>query len=205
MSSSARQPGSKYALGNFALDRPRLPIGHWLIDLPDTLVNGTMRVHLWNAHVSATLRTSSTVVRLNLVALSSTDVMVLEVNASRASDGEPVPAPIPQWVAEPADSTWAGGEPKYVYNPKPSITTAGEVVRCEQVLLGGGSFTTAYQYKLDPRATQVRVFFAITGVLTTGSADAATALVTNALNSYLSCWQRMSPGGTPTTRHPSCR
>jgi alpha-L-fucosidase 2 len=174
-----RQPGSRFSLNNFVYDRPRLPIGYWIIDLPNgsPLVNASMRIELWDAQVTGIVNTVTTSIQFRLLALSTSDAFVLEINTISGT-------PPKDGMFHPliAASTWAKQEPKYAYNNLAVVTIVNQVIRWEQKLLGGGSFSTAYRI-IDSTGSipQQRIIWSISPVVGQRSPDVAMTSVINAM------------------------
>lgn len=156
-----RQPGANYTKNNFVLDRPRLPSGHFLLVFSGQTQHASMRLHLWDAEVTGTVNTtqgtnalqcatwhcrmycsSPGLVMFRAFANSRYDVadsMLVELNATGGEAGKTMW----QWVPEPADSTWARRDKKYVYNPPPQQSVVKSVNVTTQRHLSGNTHALA--------------------------------------------------------------
>ena len=76
-----RDGKSKLSMGNdFQFDRPRLPIGYFDLKLLGTKVlEGTMRLHLWDATVTGHVKTDRGSVTFKAFVHATHNVVVMEV------------------------------------------------------------------------------------------------------------------------------
>jgi hypothetical protein len=105
--------------GNFAIDQPRLPIGHFLLSFGAPLISGAARLQLWDAVLVLNVSTAAGGLSLRLwanAAWEAADVLVLETSGP-ASEGA---AWAITWAPEPGVSTWAGKG----YLPRPWMPSA---------------------------------------------------------------------------------
>lgn len=139
-----RQPGANYTTKNFVLDRPRLPSGHFLLNFSGQIQNASMRLHLWDAEVTGTVITTQGVGMFRVFANSRYDVadtMLIELNTTGGELGKTAW----QWIPEPADSTWAGRDKSYVFNPPPVQSVMKNINVTTQRHLSGKSHALAFQ------------------------------------------------------------
>ena len=139
----------KSGRGNFVCDRPRLPIGMFLVHFAaPTLESLSMRLSLYDAVLSGTATTA--LGRCDFKSFVNADYGTADASAIRfnCSGGERARI---EWAPSLANSTWAGSRcPGYVYNPKPK-TEAGpapggsyNITTTTQAHLSGTSHATAF-------------------------------------------------------------
>ena len=165
-------------IGNFALDQPRLPLGHLLIELDTPIIEATGRTILWDARSEISLTTLAgtqlTVAAWACAAWQDGDALVVEV---RAIGGGSLPRI--SYVPEPAVSTWAGGEKRYVFNPEPALasTVVGAGVTLNTTtqshLVGTAHATAVVDDASSPGARTL--FIATSAVLSSPAAASAAA------------------------------
>ena len=116
-----REPGANYSVkpDNFVYNRPRLPIGHFVLAPPTTsgpIVAGALRLSLHDAELRGTLTgadgVATEVALLANAAVEAADVLVLRLGSSSGGGGSG--GWHVSWVPSPADSTWAHNDPGYV-------------------------------------------------------------------------------------------
>jgi hypothetical protein len=107
-----REPGADYSVhpDNFVYNRPRLPIGHYVLAPPagTSIVAGSLRLSLHDAELRGTLTSAdgvaTEVVLLANAAVEAADVLALRLGGNAAAWQI-------SWVPSPADSTWAHNDP----------------------------------------------------------------------------------------------
>eukprot|EP00759_Apiculatamorpha_spiralis_P054671 PhF_6_TR7004/c0_g2_i1/m.10405 len=123
-----RTPDMSQYMGNFVFDQPRLPIGHFLADLPGTFISGHGRTTLSSGTTGVHVVTSNGTCFLEIFANAAyhgADVLAFQASANLIGNLNFVP--------EPADTTWS--DPKYVPNPSPMMTTSSPRPNQTQVLV----------------------------------------------------------------------
>ena len=160
---------SKYFLDNSVMDTPRMPGGVLRLEptstaAADQFVTGSARVHLYNASIAVQLRTASgNVLHLNIAALASRpEVVVLRGSAVATLSARTQRFYNPAaYDCSPTCRTVTCNQTCDAYHPNPvsscvngSFLLSGAVGLCEQELLAGGGFATAWQ-RLKPNTLLV--------------------------------------------------
>lgn len=136
-------------------DFPRLDIGRMRLFPAGKIVAGTMRVHLWNAELTATIKTDLGELQIRAVTLYDQMVHVIDVRSTeRTPDGQPSAW---RWEMKPGNPASPRAQVfpdkakaiQYVTNPNPKRFDIDGVSVCVQPLLAGGDYATAW---LDQRA-----------------------------------------------------
>jgi alpha-L-fucosidase 2 len=120
----------------------RLPIGTMTLKTTGTLQNGTMRLDLWNAEATGTLKTEKGEIKFRSFTHATDLVTVIELETSEGERGahfdfEPGLAVSARKVYRKEEIT------EDDKNPQPEIGKTGEVQWVKQTLKAGGEFTTA--------------------------------------------------------------
>jgi hypothetical protein len=89
--------------GDFVYDRPRLPIGHFIVQFSAPLTSASGRLGLWDAEAQYNVSTGGSAATTTLRIWASADheladALVLELGGTER--------PAVRWVAEPGDSFW---------------------------------------------------------------------------------------------------
>lgn len=132
-------------------DHCRLDVGRILLRPAGNVLNGSVRLNLWNAEVTADVRTNRGDLRLRILTLRDRMAHVLEVTSTEIDDtGNPLPW---RWEFEPgnpdsprAQILAAQNKPNldYTPNPDPVRTEVDGIPVCVQPLLAGGDYATAW-------------------------------------------------------------
>ena len=145
-----RMEGSQYAVGDSEFDRTQMPSGVFELQIngtdgrPASITTGTMRTHLANATITGVVQTT-TAGPLSFTAFvhARRHLFVFEL-AGAAVDAKRAEL---VFVPERAFASRGDGRPNKLYKNNPSaVCDRGS---CEQTLLAGGSFATAWA---SPRA-----------------------------------------------------
>ena len=131
-----------HAEGNFACDRPRLPIGYFLLSFTHEVVSFTQRLVLWDATAIGKVRTEGggkcEYAAFAAADYALADVLQLSLNCSGGEEA------VLAWVPQPAVSTWAQQCKPYVYNPDPTTSVQGGIATTTQMHLSGTSHAAAF-------------------------------------------------------------
>jgi hypothetical protein len=128
------------------ISRPRLPIGKFVLQLQGEILSAALKLDIFNAQVSGTVTTTAGNIMLN--AFVPTGEQVIHIDAA-GSGGEKNTAW--QWVPEKSITprlTYGRAKPElynYIYNPAPVIKDTAGYHICNQPLLNGGGYTTAWK------------------------------------------------------------
>lgn len=164
-----RPPNASYALGNFVVDRPRLPIGQLRLRFAGHIVAARLRLNLWDAELAGVVNTSVGAVRLRVLASAAhalADVMVVELAVLQGAER-------PRWIWMPslADSTWSFMK-GYVFNPPPQVMACALDrainVTVQRHLRGTSHATALLEHALDPGHSLL--YITISDVLNDGAA-----------------------------------
>lgn len=124
-------------LGEGRAGRTRLNPGSLSLHLVGTPLRSTLRLDLWNAEVTGEITTTAGVVRVRSFTHAERDVMVVELTPSGAEVGASW-----RFTPFPARAHW-GRAPRD--NPPPEPTQRGGGFACDQSLVAGGGYTTAWR------------------------------------------------------------
>ena len=127
--------------GRGCLHTPRLLTGHFALHPQGKILNGTMRLNLWNAETTARINTTRGSIELQ--ALVHADQMVMLVDV-KASEGEqnfrwewiPADAQSPRYLFSKTKESWFRVD-DYQLNPKPGLSI--------QKLNAGGETAVAWR------------------------------------------------------------
>ena len=124
----------------------RIPIGELVLKTVGTIEGGTMRLDLWNAEATGTVKTSKGEIKFRTFTHADQMVQVIEIDPT---DGE-----------KDCRFEWQPGlaaDPRKVYkkeaipekekSPEPQVTKSGNISLCTQPLLTGGEHATAWTEK----------------------------------------------------------
>jgi alpha-L-fucosidase 2 len=135
-----RAPGSHYSLNSALYDRPRLPVGYFLLTPLGNVTSGHIRHVLVGAQLKGYLETDAGRVDFLVFVHAEEQVVVATLNVTA---GEAVTLQFVPLLGASQVLPWA---PQYVPNPPPVVVgpDAGGVSTCTQSLLGGGDYATAW-------------------------------------------------------------
>jgi alpha-L-fucosidase 2 len=132
-------------------DHCRLDVGRVILRPAGRIVEGSVRQDLWNAEVTAEVKTERGVLRLRFLTPRGRTVQVYEVSSTEQDEaGKPLPW---QWEFHPgnpdsprAQIEAAQGKSRgdYQSNPAPVLTEFDGIAACVQPLLAGGDYATAW-------------------------------------------------------------
>lgn len=152
-----KAPDQKTSMGVKAanlLDFSRLDIGRMMLRPAGKILFVSLRQELWNAQVVGTITTDLCSIYFRALTPYNLMLNVIEVNSTEKKNNKPVSY---KWE-------WKAGNPisprvlakyeqyknSYELNPNPLIKEIGGVNVCEQSLLAGGDYATAwYEKKLS--------------------------------------------------------
>lgn len=131
--------------GRGCLHTPRLLTGHFALHPQGKILNGTMRLNLWNAETTARINTTQGTIELQ--ALVHADQMVMLVDV-KASEGEqnfrwewiPADAQSPRYLFSKTKESWFRVD-DYQLNPKPLVEPGLSI----QKLNAGGETAVAWR------------------------------------------------------------
>ena len=163
-----RMQGSPYAHGDryshsllitdSQVDRCRLETGHFELETAGIILNGTMRINLFDANVTGTLITTKGSVRFTTLTFSSEHLFLIDLEPE---DGETELSI--RYVAEQGVCNGRYQPEDYVKNPEPECSTVATSMReynvCQHRLLERGDYAEAYV--IDSTASRLRVFASI--------------------------------------------
>jgi hypothetical protein len=177
-------------------DYPRLDLGRMTLHLNEPILEGTMRLDLWQAELRAHIRTAGGTLELRAYTTREAMRHCIEIEAADELIGD--------WVFEPgrAESprVTIGFEParNEPANPEPVFRRIGEVEICQQALHAGGDYATAWQaHKPAPGRHRCLISTANEIPLSDRSAEVAAAAVAScgtaelkaALAAHRAWWQ----------------
>lgn len=137
------------------LNRGRLPIGHFVLRTRGRITGGSMRLELWNAEATGTIRTEAGRIEWRTL-VHARDMVILVDLEARGGESDATFSFVPEraesyrlsrLLASPASSltlseSFLAG---YAPNPPPRLVDLPEGARaCEQRLQAGGSTVTAW-------------------------------------------------------------
>ena len=130
--------------GGAIFARSRLPIGHFTLDTVGKIIGGDMRLHLYDAEATGTIKTDKGSIQFRCFV--HTDAMVLVVQA-KPSDGE---AGCrfkfhPEEAIAPRMNTRRRLKEGYVPNPPFVLSEVDGIGLCTQNLIRGGQTATAWR------------------------------------------------------------
>lgn len=132
-------------------DHPRLDLGRFVLHPAGKILGGTVRQDLWNAEVTAQIKTERGELRIRFFTPRTRMAQIYEVTSTETgASGKPLPW---RWEFRPgnpdsprAQIEAAQNKPKadYVSNPDPVLTEIDGTPVCVQPLLAGGDYATAW-------------------------------------------------------------
>ena len=136
--------------GTDLYDYSRLDIGRMLLRPGGKILSMDVRQDLWNAEVRGTITTDLGKIRFRAFTPYTRMLNVIEISSTETKNDEPVDYQW-EWKAgnpiSPRIHAKPGSGGNYVQNPKPLIKTIDGVDVCEQSLLAGGDYATAWEQK----------------------------------------------------------
>lgn len=141
--------------------RCRLLIGYFLLQSVGEIVDGEMRLDLWNAETTALIRTTKGEIRLRAYVASGNPYIVAEAEAFGGEDSvhwqfHPECTDSPRQIRARRTQN-AHLEKSYVSNPPSELSSDDGIGRCWQPLLDGGGTATAWRMIHDGRKTTLVV------------------------------------------------
>jgi len=125
--------------------KSRLPIGRFVLKTVGDWKKASMRINLWNAEATGSVLTTKGSLKWRNITHATSNVVVIEITAKDGEEGFQW-----QWIAEESISPRARFKPKpsgYTANPPYKLGTKNGISICEQTLLAGGQYTTAWKEK----------------------------------------------------------
>ncbi|RSM78985.1 Tat pathway signal sequence domain protein [Kibdelosporangium aridum] len=116
----------------------RLPVGKLLLTPKGTITGVDMRLELWNAELTGTIKTDQGDIAIRLFVHAETDLLCLEVHGDHTLVFEPAEALSPRTIREPPPAT-------FPRNPKPITKTERDMTVVVQPMVAGGQTATAYR------------------------------------------------------------
>ncbi len=163
-------------------DFPRLDIGRMTLRPAGRILDGTMRQDLWNAEITAAIKTDLGEIHLRLVTLRDRVVHLVEIRSTeKDASGQNAPW---RWEFLPgnADSPRAQVKPEqaaqqnYQSNPSPRLETVEGVAVCVQPLLAGGDYATAWLEEKSANGRSARLFISTANEVPAADRSAARAI-----------------------------
>ena len=132
--------------GNGLFNNPRLSTGHFALYPEGEILDGTMRLDLWNAETSARITTTKGSIELHAFVYADDMVMLV---STHTSDGEknfrwewiPAPSESPRFVFAKKEGNWIQLPEHYATNPAPEVKPGMSVQR----LQAGGETVVAWK------------------------------------------------------------
>lgn len=165
-----KAPQAKTSMGvpgaTVLFDYPRLDLGKMALRPAGKIKSGTMRLHLWNAELTASVSTDLGELQIRAVTLRDRMVQMIQVHSTeRTADGKPARWRwefLPGNPASPRAQVFPdkAAEVKYQTNPNPQVSqlpatsqdinSSDAIGSCVQPLLAGGDYATAWLEKPLP-------------------------------------------------------
>jgi len=147
----------------------RLPIGYLTLNLAGAITAVDWQLDLWNAELTGTVTTTQG--SLAFTALVHRTLLVT-MTPSAGEEGaswafQPLPSATTRTIRKP---------PEYVPNPAPTTGAADGVSYCEQAMLAGGGYTTAWQERRVGTQRHLVATVAYSFPAATSTADAVRAV-----------------------------
>lgn len=179
-------PNNKTSMGmpeTDLLDYSRLDIGRMVLRPQGKIISASIRQHLYDAEIVGVIKTTEG--ELTFRALTTYDKMlnIIEVSSTEKEEykwewkaGNPNS---PRYLSNPTRFE----DSNYKFNPKPIIKKEGEVSICEQRLLAGGDYATAWQEQKESKSAST-LFLSIANEIPAAgqSAKVATSTVKEAIS-----------------------
>jgi len=167
--------------GTNLYDYSRLDIGRMLLRPAGKILSMDVRQDLWNAEVRGTITTDFGEISFRAFTPYTRMLNVVEVRSTETKDNKPVDYQW-QWKAgnpiSPRVLTRLGSsdDKKYVRNPKPVIKKIDGIDVCEQSLLAGGDYATAW--KESKGSSQSTLYLSIANEIPAANRSAKVAVTT---------------------------
>lgn len=135
--------------GSGCLNTPRLLTGHFVLRPQGRILNGTMRLDLWNAETTAHINTTQGTIELRALVHANQMVILVDVKASEGElgfkwDWVPADAQSPRYLFSKTKASWFNID-DYDLNPAPEVKQGLSV----QKLNAGGETAVAWKKKTD--------------------------------------------------------
>lgn len=146
-----RMESGKHAIpGRVIPNQSRLPIGYFALKTMGKLKDCDLRLNLWDAEITGTIRTDSGGIDLTAIMHSRKDLLVVRATPTDRERGFSI-----HWHPEEAFCPRIKGKrqggrsyiDEYIGSPLPVITNDGDVILCIQDLIAEGQTTTAWTVK----------------------------------------------------------
>lgn len=128
--------------------RSRLLIGHFLLRPEGEIISGDMRLDLWNAETTATVRTTAGEIHLRAYVAATAPLIVVEATPSAgesvAWEFVPSSSDSPRQLRAAATPDSPQYRKDYKSNPAPQVTHHDTGGHCRQPLLCGGGTASAW-------------------------------------------------------------
>ena len=138
----------------------RLPIGHFELKPSGKILKNTARLDLWNAEATGKIVTDKGTINWRTLTLSQTDVIIFETSTTGTENNF-------QWTWQPEISIssrtkFSRDIPNgYQPNPQPHFGKKENIEYCQQPLLAGGDYTTAWRKEVKGN---IRTFYISTSI-----------------------------------------
>ena len=141
-----------HRIGRTLLDNCRLLIGCFQLCPVGEIQGGTMTLDIWNAEMTATLKTDKGSIFIQALVVTGEDGILIK---TKTTDGEKnfkwnwqaANADCPRYIYGQKPDCYFKNPTNYISNPKPEVSGTEKEGYCLQKLLEGGSTSTAWKIK----------------------------------------------------------
>ena len=135
---------------NDLFGNPRLLTGHFALHPKGTIIDGKMRLDLWNAEASADITTTKGIIHLRAIVHANDMIMITSVT----TEGEekdfvwewvPARSESPRYLYAKNEGNWIKVPDNYPLNPKPEVTKTAKEGLSVQRLQAGGETAIAWK------------------------------------------------------------
>jgi len=138
--------------GSGVMEIGRLLIGCFQLSPVGQIQGGTMTLDIWNAEMTATLKTDKGSIFIQALVITGEDGILIK---TRTTDGEKnfkwnweaANADCPRYIYGQSPGCYFKNPTNYISNPKPEVFGTEKEGYCLQKLLEGGSTSTAWKVK----------------------------------------------------------
>jgi hypothetical protein len=139
--------------GNILYSRPRLPVGFFRIKPSGNILDGEMRLNLWNAETTGTITTDKGTLDLLAYVHAEKMVIIVEVTPTEGEkdfeiEWQPAEAISPRQSFAIKNNIKGKVMEDYKKNPPSTLTKKNNISLSTQALLTGGETATAWQEKV---------------------------------------------------------
>lgn len=135
--------------GGGLYDIPRLLIGQMALHPKGEITGGEMRLDLWNAEATGTIRTTLGAIRFRALVHADEMYLIVELTAEGNESYEwewlPARADSPRYLYAEDGQKWMKNPEGYERNSYPMVTTGIDEGQCRQLLDAGGETATTWK------------------------------------------------------------